>query len=84
MGEFRCVMVVVWGVAELGVWGVGLLLCGRISLQGSCFVGGVTGKGSCSLGESRCEEVVVRGSCSVGESWCGRVAVHVNYYVWQL
>ena len=41
----NCVMVVVWGFVVWGVWGMGVLRCGRIALQGSCFVGEQQGGG---------------------------------------
>ena len=62
MGEFRCVVVAVWGVVMRGICSVEVL----------------------RYGELPCVGVTGWGSCSVGESWCGSVVVCVNCFVWQL
>ena len=59
VGEFRYVVVAVWGVAMWGICGVGVLRYGELLCVG------VTGWESCSVGELWCGRVVVFVNCCV-------------------
>ena len=69
VGEFRYVVVAVWGVGMLGICGVGVLQYGELLCVG------VTGWGSCSVGESWCGRVAVCVNCCVWLLLCTVIAV---------
>ena len=69
VGEYRCVVVAVWGVAMWGICGVGVLRYGELLCVG------VTGWGSCSVGELWCGRVAVCVNCCMWQLQCTVIVV---------